>query len=337
MGVQGLTGKRDRRCCCSRTVLPLADERMPAQRRLNANLIPLAGAQPDLDQRRITKLFDDAILADRLHRAWIARRRRLLRERALIPCEPIAPDPLPRHGMVFNHCPVHALRRTLDELLLERLLRSRAAREHDQARGVAIDPVHGKHAARPVRSKAILDERRDRRRPIATRQRHGQQTRRFVDDDDGVVFVDDDEIARGAGHKWLSLRGDTARIERWTREISVIVAVSKLRCNRCEADTVGAFREGTQIAPTSAMKSTLPILQCGNCEPLKASVHGAALALAALCAAYNLAAWLTRHQTHLAVNTLLYSAMVAWEATHVRHHVAVPPRRLAIVPDDRVA
>jgi hypothetical protein len=85
------------------------------------------------------------------------------------------------------------------------------------------------------------------------------------------------------------------------------------------------------------MKSTLPILQCGNCEPLKAAVHGAALGLAALCAAYNLAAWLTRHQAHLAINTLLYGTMVAWEATHVRHHLAIPPRRHAIVPNDRVA
>ena len=85
------------------------------------------------------------------------------------------------------------------------------------------------------------------------------------------------------------------------------------------------------------MTSTLPILQCGNCEPLKASVHGIVLGTAALCAAYNFAAWLTRHQRHLAVNTLLYSALVAWEAVHVRHHVAVLPRRLAIVPDDRVA
>lgn len=80
------------------------------------------------------------------------------------------------------------------------------------------------------------------------------------------------------------------------------------------------------------MKSTLPILQCGNCEPLKASVHGAVMGLAALCAAYNFAAWLTRQQRHLAVNTMLYGAVVAWEAAHVRHHLDVLPRKLAIVP-----
>lgn len=86
------------------------------------------------------------------------------------------------------------------------------------------------------------------------------------------------------------------------------------------------------------MKSTLPILQGGTYEPLKASVHGIVMGTAALCAAYNFAAWLTRHQRHLAVNTLLYSGLVAWEAVHVRHHVeGLTRRRLAIVPDDRVA
>ena len=85
------------------------------------------------------------------------------------------------------------------------------------------------------------------------------------------------------------------------------------------------------------MKSRLAILHCGNCEPLKASVHGVALGTAALCAAYNLAAWLTRRQTHLAVNSLLYAAVVIWEAQHVRHHIAVLPGKPAIVPDDQVA
>lgn len=83
--------------------------------------------------------------------------------------------------------------------------------------------------------------------------------------------------------------------------------------------------------------ATLPILQCGNCEPLKASVHGVAMGTAALCAAYNIAAWLSRRQMHLAVNAILYTAVVFWESAHVRHHVAVLPRRLTIVPDDRVA
>jgi hypothetical protein len=85
------------------------------------------------------------------------------------------------------------------------------------------------------------------------------------------------------------------------------------------------------------MNSTLPILQCGNCEPLKAGVHAVVLGTAAVCALYNLAAWVTRRQTHLAVNTVLYGTLVAWEATHVRHHLAILPRKLAVVADEQAA
>jgi hypothetical protein len=63
------------------------------------------------------------------------------------------------------------------------------------------------------------------------------------------------------------------------------------------------------------------ILDNGTCEPLKAVVHGAALGLAALMAAYNGAAWLRRRQSHLAVNTLIYVAAVFWEQKRVADHL----------------
>jgi hypothetical protein len=69
----------------------------------------------------------------------------------------------------------------------------------------------------------------------------------------------------------------------------------------------------------------MTVLYSGKCEPLKACVHGVLLGTVALCAAYNLAAWLTRRQRHLAVNAVLYSAAVIWEYQHVRHHVASCP------------
>ena len=64
----------------------------------------------------------------------------------------------------------------------------------------------------------------------------------------------------------------------------------------------------------------LKVLECGNCEELKLGVHATALALSVLCGVYNAAAWLSRRQTHLGVNTVLYSAMTIWEIQHVRHH-----------------
>jgi hypothetical protein len=70
------------------------------------------------------------------------------------------------------------------------------------------------------------------------------------------------------------------------------------------------------------MTMDLKVLRCGNCEPLKLGVHGLALGIAALCGAYNAAAWLTRREKHLAVNAVLYAALMVFEQRHVAHHVA---------------
>ena len=90
------------------------------------------------------------------------------------------------------------------------------------------------------------------------------------------------------------------------------------------------------------MTTRLPVLQCGNCEPLKLGVHPGALGLSLLCGLYNAAAWLSRRETHLAVNTILYTALTIWEQQHVAHHLAeirrpapAPPR--AIEPSEAEA
>jgi hypothetical protein len=67
----------------------------------------------------------------------------------------------------------------------------------------------------------------------------------------------------------------------------------------------------------------LSVLQCGECETLKAGVHGSALAIVALMGLYNAAAWLKRRDTHLAVNAVVYGALAAWEQKHVAHHLRV--------------
>ena len=64
------------------------------------------------------------------------------------------------------------------------------------------------------------------------------------------------------------------------------------------------------------------ILESGSREVLKAAIHGAALGLALLMWAYNAAAWLQRRDRHLAVNVLVYSALVAFEREHLKHHLA---------------
>ena len=91
----------------------------------------------------------------------------------------------------------------------------------------------------------------------------------------------------------------------------------------------------------------LTVLQCGECEPLKAGVHASALALAAVMGLYNAAAWVSRRDPHLAVNTLLYTILAAWEQKHVAHHVRLlkrtrdavgsENRRAEVVTEDPIA
>ena len=81
------------------------------------------------------------------------------------------------------------------------------------------------------------------------------------------------------------------------------------------------------------MTMDMKVLKCGNCEELKLGVHGLTLGLAALCGLYNAAAWLSRREPHLAVNTVLYTALIIFEQRHVAHHMAEMRRpRLTVVP-----
>lgn len=54
----------------------------------------------------------------------------------------------------------------------------------------------------------------------------------------------------------------------------------------------------------------------------KAAVHGALLTLAALCGVYNAASFLKRGERHLAVNAVVYGALMVYEVVNVRHHCA---------------
>ena len=62
------------------------------------------------------------------------------------------------------------------------------------------------------------------------------------------------------------------------------------------------------------------ILESGSRETFKGAIHAAALALAAVMGLYNSAAWMQRRKRHLAVNALVYAALVVFERQHVRHH-----------------
>jgi hypothetical protein len=85
----------------------------------------------------------------------------------------------------------------------------------------------------------------------------------------------------------------------------------------------------------------MTVLCSGKYEGLKAGVHAVALGTVAVCAAYNLAAWVTRRERHLAINAVLYSAAAIWEYQHVLHHLTCQTPRLesndAAQPLEKVA
>ena len=61
----------------------------------------------------------------------------------------------------------------------------------------------------------------------------------------------------------------------------------------------------------------------GEGEVVKGSVHAAGVALSAVMAAYNIAAWFYRREQHLGVNAIVYSLAVMWEIKQTSHHVAI--------------
>ena len=84
-----------------------------------------------------------------------------------------------------------------------------------------------------------------------------------------------------------------------------------------------------RVASLGHMTMDLKVLQCGNCEELKLGIHATTLGLAALCGLYNAAAWLSRREQHLALNTIMYTALIVVEQRHVAHHMATLRRSAA--------
>jgi hypothetical protein len=76
------------------------------------------------------------------------------------------------------------------------------------------------------------------------------------------------------------------------------------------------------------------MLDNGECEPLKAAVHGVMFATVCLCAAYNTAAWLKRRQRHLAINAIIYISAAWWERGHILHHLEPCVQRPEVGPEE---
>ena len=76
----------------------------------------------------------------------------------------------------------------------------------------------------------------------------------------------------------------------------------------------------------------------GECEPMKGAVHALGGVLAAAMAAYNIAAWCYRRETHLGINAVVYTLAVIWEAKQTAHHLerCVPANPESRIPNPGV-
>ena len=59
----------------------------------------------------------------------------------------------------------------------------------------------------------------------------------------------------------------------------------------------------------------------GESEVVKGAVHALGGVLAASMAAYNIAAWCYRRETHLGINAIVYTLAILWEVKQTVHHL----------------
>src|SRR4051812_15984028 len=99
--------------------------------------------------------------------------------------------------MAVDDGEVDALRLAPLELRFERLLGALVLGEQHQAGRVAVDAVHDERPPPAALPEIALEILEHRRRVVAPAQweRHGEETRRLVEDDERIVLVDDAQLA----------------------------------------------------------------------------------------------------------------------------------------------
>ena len=173
--VQGLTVEVDTSSFPIRIhVQPLANQIVPVQSRLQANLVPLARYEADLDERGIAELLQHPVPADRLRAFRFSRVRGFLKQQPGIPGNPIAPRSLSWRELTMHDREVHALRFMSSELILQPQLHVSSLREHDETRRIAIDSMYDEGAALSARTQVFNEFVFDRRRVAAAGQRNAQ-------------------------------------------------------------------------------------------------------------------------------------------------------------------
>ena len=113
-------------------VQPLANQIVPVQSRLQANLVSFARYEADLYERGITELLQHPVPADCLRAFCFSRVRGFLKQQPGIPGNPIAPRSLLWRELTMHDREVHALRLVSSELISQPQLHVSSLREHDE-------------------------------------------------------------------------------------------------------------------------------------------------------------------------------------------------------------
>src|SRR4030095_14082891 len=95
-------------------------------------------------------------------------------------------------------------------------------------------------------------------------------------------------------------------------------------------------RQAVQAGDESMVKT---FCKSGESEAVKGAVHALGGVLAASMAAYNIAAWCYRRETHLGINAIVYTLAIVWTAArrpdrrlHERpEHALRPEKRRALI------
>jgi hypothetical protein len=66
---------------------------------------------------------------------------------------------------------------------------------------------------------------------------------------------------------------------------------------------------------------TRAFCKSGESEVVKGAVHALGGVIAATMAAYNIAAWCYRRESHLGLNSVVYTLAVLWEIKQTVHHM----------------
>lgn len=63
-----------------------------------------------------------------------------------------------------------------------------------------------------------------------------------------------------------------------------------------------------------------PLFVPGHVEAVKFAVHLVLFGASAITFAYNLASWVARRESHLAINAAVYGAVTLYEVPQLYHH-----------------